>query len=58
MSRLDQFNDNEIYLLKRMAIESSWTIVMSGKYSKEEIKLHNKLLNEFTEEDGRRLYKK
>ena len=58
MSRLKDFTDNEVYMLKRMAMESSWNICMKAKYSEEEIKLYEALLNELGNEDSNRMYGK
>ena len=54
MGRFKEFTDDEIYMLRRMAMESSWNIVMKGKHSEEEVKLHNDLLNEIHSE--RKIY--
>lgn len=54
MSRFCDFDDNELYMLKRQAIEASYNIVMENKYSAQEIKMHNKLLNEIVSECGKR----
>jgi hypothetical protein len=54
MSRFDQFTENEVYILFRQAMEASAEIVMMGNYNKQEIKLHNNLLNEMIDELKRR----
>jgi len=46
MNRFDQFTDGELYILKRQAIESSFTMVMSGKYDKTQAAMHTALMNE------------
>lgn len=48
------FNDDEIYMLKRQAMESSYNIVMTGRYNEDEIKIHTMLLNELSDEDKKR----
>jgi len=47
--RFIQLNMDELYVLKRALCESSYTFFMLDKYSKEEQKLHNALLNEVVE---------
>lgn len=47
--RFIQLNIDELYVLKRALCESSYTFFMPDKYSKEEQKLHNALLNEVVE---------
>ena len=48
--RFINFSDDEIYILSRQAIESSANIVLTGRYSKEEQRIHNDLMNELIEE--------
>lgn len=48
------FSDNEIYILKRQAMESSYNIVMTGRYNEDEINIHTTLLNELSDEDQKR----
>lgn len=45
-SRFCCFSDDELYMLKRQALESSYNIVMTKKYDKEQIDMHQKLMNE------------
>jgi hypothetical protein len=45
-SRFSAFTDDELYMLKRQAIESSYEIEISGKYSEKEKAMHNAILNE------------
>ena len=45
-NKFEHFTDDELYILKRQAIESSCKIVMSGKYNDYEGKIHNQLMNE------------
>jgi len=54
MNKFEHFTDDELYILKRQAIESSWKIVMSGKYNDYEGKIHNQLMNEIINEIKRR----
>ena len=54
INKFEYFTDNELYILKRQAIESSCKIVMSGKYNEFEGKIHNQLLNEIIDEIKRR----
>lgn len=54
INKYEHFTDDELYMLSRQAIESSYEIVESGSYSKEEILLHEKILNEIIEEQKRR----
>lgn len=44
------FSNEELYMLKRQAIESSNEILTSYFYSEEQKKLHECLLNEIVEE--------
>ena len=46
----EHFSNDELYMLKRQAIESSYEIVMTEKYNSTEIQIHNKLLNEIIDE--------
>ncbi len=48
--KFKMFTDDELYILKRQAIESSSRIVMSGSYSDNEIKIHNNIINEIIDE--------
>jgi hypothetical protein len=57
MSRWDCFNDDEIYILKRQAIESSYEIVMSGNYDKAWASTHTELMNELSIEWKKRFRK-
>lgn len=60
MSRhFDRLNDDEVYMLSRALIESSCVIVMGdektdSRYSAEEVKTYNELLNMVSEERKRR----
>lgn len=45
-NRFKEFTDDELYMLKRQAIESSFEIVMMDKYEEELVKIHGELLNE------------
>lgn len=54
MSRFDKFTEDEVYILFRQAMEASAEIVMMGNYNKQEIKIHNDLLNEMIDELIRR----
>ena len=56
MNRWSNFTDAELYILKRMAMESSWNICMEKNYSEPERLLHNDLLNELTTADSDREY--
>lgn len=54
-NKYEHFTDEEIYLLKRQAIESSFNIMFDEFY--EPLRdLHGKLLNELSEEDSKRQY--
>jgi predicted transposase len=45
------FTDDELYMLKRQAIESSYNIIMDGeKYNEYKKKMHGELLNQIIEE--------
>jgi hypothetical protein len=48
--RFINFTDDEVYMLSRQSIESSWNIVCEKSYDKEEIKIHTNLMNELIEE--------
>lgn len=54
MNKFEHFTDDELYILKRQAIESSWKICGCGAYSEYKVKLHGKLMNEIIEEIKRR----
>lgn len=56
-NKYELFTDDELYMLSRQAIESSYEIVESERYSEEEILLHEKILNEIIEEQKRRKMK-
>lgn len=53
-SRFSEFNDDEVYMLSRQAVESSAEIVLMDKYSESEQLIHTALLNELVEERKRR----
>jgi len=57
MSRFSEFTDDEVYMLKRQAIEGSWEIMMGNPYTEDCRAIHNCLLNELVEEDSHRQYK-
>lgn len=50
MSKFEKFNDDELQMIKRAFIESSYSIVMTGKYNDDEADIHTKLLSEAIEE--------
>ena len=51
MSRFSEFSDSEVYMLKRQAIEASSEIMFGDQnYTKPEIDIHERLLNEIVEE--------
>ena len=50
MGRFKEMTDDEVYILLRQAVESSFNIVMSGRYNKYECKLHKDLMNELIDE--------
>jgi len=54
MNKFEHFTDDELYILKRQAIESSWEICGCGAYNEFEIRLHEKLMNEIADEVKRR----
>lgn len=45
-NRFSEFTDEELYILERQAVESSFSIVMEDKYSQNEIETHKRLINE------------
>lgn len=51
-NRFIAFSQEEVYMLKRHAIEASPEIVLSGLYDTEEVKMHEALLNELSEALG------
>jgi hypothetical protein len=55
-SKYKGFTDNEIYILSRQAIESSYEITMIGKYPEDEQEIHSQLLKELIDERKRRGY--
>lgn len=54
VGRFDKFSGEELYILSRQAIESSYEIVMKETYTKEEKKMHEALMNELIDERHRR----
>lgn len=56
MFKFGQFTNDEVYVLKRMAIESSYEFFMdeTKQYGEKNQRIHNKLLNELVEECKRR----
>ena len=54
LSRWREFTTEEIYMLRRQAIESSFEIVMVHDYTTEQIQMHADLLNELGDELKRR----
>lgn len=50
MGLFSKFTADQLELLKRQAIESSFEIMMGGKYSQDEKELHKELLNEIIKE--------
>ena len=50
MRKYELFTDDELYILKRQAIESSYHIVMEDRYSESECKIHNDIMNEIIDE--------
>ena len=57
MNRWSNFTDSEIYMLKRMTIESSFEIMIDSNYDERQKKLHADLMNELTREDADRMHK-
>ena len=53
-NKFEKFTDDEIYVLKRQAIESSANIMLSGRYEPDFRKAHGDMLNEITSEIKRR----
>ena len=53
--RLKVFSDEEIYVIKRAMLDSSFSSVYSYTYSEQHKETHNKLLVEFASEDTARL---
>ena len=54
MNKYYWFNDIELYMLKRVFIESSHNIFMVKDYSEKEKKVHTKMINEVIDELKRR----
>ncbi len=54
MNKFEHFTDDELYILKRQAIESHWEICSCGAYNEFEVRLHEKLMNEIVDEVKRR----
>ena len=52
--RFKDFNDDELYVLKRTMIESSVKIHLLGDYEESVMKLHDELANEILTELKRR----
>lgn len=55
-NRFKDFTDEEIYMMQRTFTEAGFNVVMSDKYSKEQVEIYQKLYWEIIEEDKRRLY--
>lgn len=58
VSKFEHFTDDELYMLKRQALGSSWKIIMTGEYNEFEKKVHNQIINEINNEIKRREYGK
>ena len=56
MRRFGHFSDEELYMLSRATIESSYCITMGDNYSEEQQEVHNNLLNELILERKERDY--
>lgn len=54
MSRWSGFTDDEIYMLKRMAIESSCEIIRGDRYHDDDKQIHTDILNDLIVESKRR----
>ena len=54
-NRLKGFSDEEIYVIKRAMLDSSFTTVYSDLYTENHKETHRKLLVEFASEDTARL---
>lgn len=48
------FSDDEIYMLSRQTIESSYNIMFNAIYGEQEKVIHSKLMSEIAIERGRR----
>ena len=58
MNKFEHFTDDELYILKRQALESSWKIIMTGKYNEFQREIHNQIVNEINDEIKRIRYGK
>lgn len=58
VNKFEHFTDDELYMLKRQALGSSWKIIMTGEYNEFEKKVHNQIINEINDEIKRREYGK
>ena len=58
MNRFKEFTDDEVYVLSRQAIESSYNIICEKNYNEDEIKIHTDLMNELVDERKLRDYNK
>lgn len=54
LNKYGLWTDDELYILKRAFIESSFNIQYERKYSEDERNMHNKLMNEIINEIKRR----
>lgn len=54
LNKYGLWTDDELYILKRAFIESAFNIQYERKYSDDERKIHNKLMNEIIDEIKRR----
>ena len=57
MRRFEEFTDEEVCMLSRHAIESSWSIASGGHYTEAQQQTHTNLMNELLYEKGLRGYK-
>ena len=58
MSRFKDFTEDELYMLKRQSIESSFNIMELDAYTNCQCVIHKDLMNEILEEFRRRQYNK
>jgi len=56
MNKFEHFTDDELYILKRQAIESHWEICNCGAYTEFDLRQHGKLINEMDNEIKRRKF--
>lgn len=58
MKRYEDFTNNELYIMNRAFMDSSFKFFMKDGYEPEQKAMHSKLLNEIVDEIKERIYVK